>query len=182
MAQTDDSGDLASRIAALESAERARQAAAAVGGTIVAARDAAAVTLTGVASTVGSVGWNYAGPTVDVFLPAPGRLLVMVAANFEVYGNKASLYAGFRLTGPADDAADLGAAPVAVAPSLESSAQLQDDGTGMNQLGAFGTFDLATGLADGWYRATQAYFLAYSGTTGAPYGIATMRRIAVTRY
>jgi hypothetical protein len=181
-------GSLEARIRQLEETVRGLAAAAAVGGTTVAVRTAAGVTLTGVASSVGSVGWDTtSGPSVDLYVPG-GRILVDVAASFEVYGNKCSLYAGYRVLGPAPvvdtatNVPDFTGAPVAVAPSTETSASLQDDGTGMNQLGAFSSFDLVTGLPVGWYRIVECYFLAYSGTTGAPYGIATARRLAVTRY
>lgn len=182
MAQTRDD-DLAARIAALESSVRALQTGGAVAGTAVAASDAGSVTLTGVTGTPGSVAWNVAaGPLVDLYV-AGGRIKVDVAASFEVYGNKCSLYAGYTVLGPVDAAELLDAAtPVLVAPTYEKSAQLQDDGTGMNQLGAFGSFDLVTGLEVGWYRVIEAYALAYSGTTGAPYGIASARRLSVTRY
>jgi hypothetical protein len=186
VAQTTDNS-LEARIRDLEDSVRSLQASAAIGGTTVAASTATGVTLTGTASTVGSVGWTYDGPQVDLLVTG-GRLLVNVAASFEVYGNKCSLYAGYRVLGPAPTVdpltglPDFTGAPVATAPTTEKAASLQDDGTGMNQLGAFGTFDLVTGLRIGWYRVTEAYFLAYSGTTGAPYGIATARRLAVTRY
>lgn len=183
MAQTQDTS-LDARIADLEASVRSMQAAAAVGGTSVAATNPGAVTLTGVASTAGSVAWDTAsGPSVDL-LVVGGRLEVKVAASFEVYGNKCSLYVGYQVRGPVDDPAveDLATAAVVVAPDYEKAASLQDDGTGMNQLGAFSTFDVVTGLAVGWYRVIQAYALAYSGTTGAPYGIATNRRLSVTRY
>jgi hypothetical protein len=187
MAQTADN-TLEQRIADLESSVRALVAVAAVGGTSLAAADPAAVTLTGVASSVGSVDWNTtAGPVVDLYVQG-GRVEVKVAASFEVYGNKCSLFAGYRILGPAplvDPATgipDFTAAPVRVAPSYEKSASLQDDGVGMNQLGAFGTFDMATGLTVGWYRVSEVYALTYSGTTGAPYGIASARRLTVTRY
>lgn len=179
MAQQQDNS-LEARIAALEAAARSQAATEAVGGTSVAARVAGGVTLTGVASAAGTVAWTYGGPSVDLLVTG-GRLLVQVAASLEVYGNKCVLYAGYRVSGPAASA-DLLPGPVAAAPSYEASAQLQDDGVGMNQLGAFATFDVVTGLAVGWYRVEEAYALAYSGTTGAPYGIATYRRIAVTRY
>lgn len=187
MAQVADNS-LEGRIKAIEEAVQSLLATAAVGGTTVAAANAAAVTLTGTAGSVGSLPWDVtSGPTADLYVPG-GRLLVQVAASFEVYGNKCSLFAGYRVLGPAPAVdptthlPDFTGAPVAVAPSLEKAAQLQDDGTGMNQLGAFSTFDLVTGLAPGWYRITEAYDLAYSATTGAPYGIATYRRLAVTRY
>jgi hypothetical protein len=142
VAQTADTS-LEARILQLEDSVRALQNTAAVAGTAVAASNAAAVTLTGVASSVGSVGWDTtSGPTVDLIVLG-GRIRVDVAANFEVYGNKCSLYAGYQVRGPA------------VA---------------------------ATGLRPGWYRVTEAYFLAYSGTSGAPYGIASNRRLSVTRY
>jgi hypothetical protein len=179
---------LEARLKDLEDAVRSLLATAAVGGTTVAAANPDAVTLTGTAGTVGSLPWDVtSGPSVDLYVTG-GRLLVQVAASFEVYGNKCSLFAGYRVAGPAplvDPATgipDFTGAPVTVAPTLEKSAQLQDDGTGMNQLGAFATFDLVTGLAPGWYRIVEAYDLAYSATTGAPYGIATFRRLAVTRY
>lgn len=172
--------DLVARIATLEAFMRAQQAAAAVGGTSVAARTVGGITLTGVASSVGSVAWTYGGPSVDLLVTG-GRIRIDVAASLEVYGNKCSLFAGYRVNGPVVTA-DLLPGAVAVAPSYEASAQLQDDGVGMNQLGAFSTFDVVSGLAVGWYRVEEAYALAYSGTTGAPYGIATYRRIAVTRY
>jgi hypothetical protein len=117
-----------------------------------------------------------------------GRLRVDVAASFEVYGNKCSLFAGYRILGPAltvdpaSGVADFTGAAVRVAPSYEKAAQLQDDGVGMNQLGAFGTFDVITGLAVGWYRVVEVYALSYGGTTGAPYGIASSRRLTATRY
>lgn len=187
MAQVADNS-LEARIIDLESSVRSLLATAAIGGTTVAASNAAAVTLTGAAGTPGSVGWDVtSGPSVDLLITG-GRVLVQVGANFEVYGNKCSLFTGYRVQGPTTAARDtmgndlLAAAPVAVAPTLEKSAQLQDDGTGMNQLGAFSTFDLVTGLVAGWYRITETYFLAYSGTTGNPYGIASYRRLAVTRY
>jgi hypothetical protein len=172
--------DLVARIATLESFMRAEQAAAAVGGTSVAALIVAGVTLTGVTGTAGGVDWTYGGPSVDLLVTG-GRIEVKVGASFEVYGNKCSLFAGYRVRGPVVTA-DLLPGAVAVAPSYEASAELQDDGVGMNQLGAFATFDVVTGLAVGWYRVEEAYALSYSGTTGAPYGIATYRRIAVTRY
>jgi hypothetical protein len=187
MAQTADN-TLEQRIADLESSVRALVAVAAVGGTSVAAADPAGVTLTGVASTVGSVDWNTtAGPLVDLYVQG-GRLRVDMAASFEVYGNKCSLFAGYRILGPAPlvdpttGAPDFTGAPVRTAPSYEKSASLQDDGVGMNQLGAFGTFDVVTGLVVGWYRVVEVYALAYSATTDAPYGIATARRLTATRY
>jgi hypothetical protein len=184
VAQTADNS-LEGRIRDLEDSVRALTATAAVGGTTVADSNAAAVTLTGVAGAVGGVEWQYA-LQADLMVTG-GRLLVNTAASFEVYGNKCSLYVGYRILGPApvdsvSGVPDWTAPAVARAPSYEKSAQLQDDGVGMNQLGAFGTFDLVTGLAIGWYRVQQAYALSYSGTTGAPYGIATARRLAVTRY
>lgn len=188
MAQTADPS-LEQRIADVESQVRAIVAGQALGGTSVAAKIPGAVTLTGIASTLGSVPWTTAdGPSVDLFVPS-GRFRVDVAASFEVYGNKASLYAGFQVRGPVDARTDpdgsgdyLAAAPVLVPPDYERSASLQDDGAGMNQLGAFANFDVVTGLAVGWYRVQAAYALAYGGTTGPPYGIATYRRIAATRY
>jgi hypothetical protein len=187
VAQTADTS-LEARILQLEDSVRALQNTAAVAGTAVAASNATAVTLTGAASTVGSVGWDTtSGPTVDLIVLG-GRIRVDVAANFEVYGNKCSLYAGYQVRGPAVASTDqygndlLAPTPVVIAPSLPASAQLQDDGVGMNQLGAFASFDLVTGLRPGWYRVTEAYFLAYSGTSGAPYGIASNRRLSVTRY
>jgi hypothetical protein len=175
---------LEQRIADLEGTVRSLVAAAAVGGTSEAATTPGAVTLTGTASTVGGVGWNTtAGPNVDLF-SVGGRFRVDVGASFEVYGNKCSLFAGFQVRGPVLDPGveDLAAAPIVRAPSYEASASLQDDGVGMNQLGAFSTFDVVTGLEVGWYRVQTAYALSYSSTTGAPYGIATYRRLAVTRY
>jgi hypothetical protein len=189
VAQTADNS-LEQRIADLESSVRALQAVAAVGGTSVAASNAAALTLTGVASTVGGVDWAVniaAGPTVDLYVQG-GRLRIDVAASFEVYGNKCSLFAGYRILGPAPlvdpttNVPDFTGAAVAVAPSYEKAAQLQDDGVGMNQLGAFGTFDVVTGLTVGWYRVSEVYALGYSATSGAPYGIASARRLTVTRY
>lgn len=187
MAQTADN-TLEQRIADLESSVRALTTTAAVGGTSVAATDATAVTLTGVASTVGGVDWNVvAGPSVDLYVQG-GRLRIDVAASFEVYGNKCSLFAGYRILGPAPTVdpttgvADFTAAPVRIVPSYEKAAELQDDGVGMNQLGAFGTFDVITGLPVGWYRVAEVYALSYSGTTGAPYGIASARRLTATRY
>jgi hypothetical protein len=186
MAQTSDDS-LEQRLADLESAVRALQGAAAVGGTSVASTTPGTYTLTGVASTVGSVGWvTDQGPSVDLFL-ATGRVRVDVGAAFEVYGNKASLYAGFRVLGPAlfvsaDGVPDFTGAPVARAPAFDPSAQLQDDGVGMNQLGGFSNWDVVTGLDVGWYRVAACYFLAYSGTSGAPYGAVSYRRIAATRY
>jgi hypothetical protein len=180
---------LEARIKALEEAVGSLLATRAVGGTTVAATNPAAVTLTGTASTAGSVAWDTtSGPSADLYVSA-GRLLVQVAASFEVYGNKCSMFAGYQVRGPVTVPTDpttgadlLTTAPVAVTPSNEKAAQLQDDGTGMNQLGAFSTFDLVTGLGTGWYRVTEAYALTYAGTTDAPYGIATYRRLAVTRY
>lgn len=186
MAQIADDS-LAARIAALESQVRSLAAGAAVGATAVGASNAASVTLTGVASTAGVVPWSYAGPSIDLYAVS-GRLRVDVAAAMEVWGNKASLYVGYRVTGPVDAAEDLdvaaalASAAVLVAPDYDKSTQLQDDAVGMNQLGAFSTFDLVTIPEDGWYRVTQAYALAYSGTTPAPYGIASARRLAVQRY
>jgi hypothetical protein len=188
MAQVADAS-LEARLKDLEDSVRSLQTTATVGGTTVAAANPDPVTLTGTAGTVGSLPWDVtSGPSVDLYVTG-GRLKVDVAASFEVYGNKCSLFAGYQVRGPVSALTDpltgadlLAAAPVAVAPTLEKSAQLQDDGTGMNQLGAFATFDLVTGLAPGWYRIVEAYDLAYSATTGAPYGIATFRRLAVTRY
>lgn len=181
MAQTADD-DLAARILALESGLRALQSAAGVGGTSLAARDPAALTLTGTASTVGSVPWNTAaGPFVDLLVTG-GRLRIDVAANLEVYGNKCSLYVGYQLSGPTTAQALLDVAAVLAAPLYDTAMQLQDDGTGMNQLGAFGTFDVVTGLESGWYRVVQSYGLSYSSTTGAPFGTATYRRLTATRY
>lgn len=193
MATTQDNS-LDKRIADLEAAVRSMQRAAAVGGTSIAATNPGTVTVTGVASTAGVTAWNTsAGPTVDLYVVG-SRIRVDVAASLEVYGNKASLFIGYQVRGPVDEQADpatgqsvvpsaaLAAAPVIVAPDYEKSAQLQDDGVGMNLLGAFSTFDLVTGLEVGWYRVTQAYALTYSGTTGAPYGNANYRRLSVTRY
>jgi len=189
MAQTVDNS-LEQRIADLESAVRALTAGAALAGTAVGASAAGAVTLTGIASTLGSVPWDVGqGPSVDLYVQG-GRLKVDMAASFEVYGNKTSLYVGYQILGGIPRAVDpsnpgvdlLAAAPVVRAPDYEKAASLQDDGVGMNQLGAFGTFDLVTGLAVGWYRVRLAYALAYGGTSGAPYGIATYRRLTVTRY
>jgi hypothetical protein len=180
---------LEGRIKALEDAVTSLLGSAAVGGTTVAAPVDGALTLTGTAGAPGSVAWNTtAGPTVDLYVTG-GRLLVQVGASFEVYGNRCSLYAGYRVLGPVTVATDpltgadqLATAGVARDPDYARAAELQDDGTGMNQLGAFSTFDLVTGLAPGWYRITEAYALTYSGTVDAPYGIATDRRLAATRY
>lgn len=179
---------LEARIRALEERVQSMQSAAAVGGTTVAAVNDGSVTLTGVAGSSGGVPWNTtAGPEVDLFVTG-GRVRVDVAASFEVYGNKCSLFAGYRVIGPTptndpiSGLPDFTGALTVRAPDYAHAAELQDDGTGMNQLGAFATFDLVTGLDTGWYRITEAYALSYSGTTGAPYGIATDRRLAVTRY
>jgi hypothetical protein len=181
MAQTASDTDLAGRLLQLESAVRALQAAAAVGGTTVTASDAADNTITGTASTVGGDGWFFTGPAVDLFV-ANGRIEVKVAATLEVYGNRCSMFVGYRVKGPVDAQEELDDADTYQEPDYDRAIQLQDDGAGMNQLGAFGTFDLVEGLEVAWYRVTLAYALSYSSTTGAPYGIASARRLSVTRY
>jgi hypothetical protein len=73
--------------------------------------------------------------------------------RFEVYGNKCSLFAGYRILGPAPlvdpttNVPDFTGAGPRSPPPTRSAIELQDDGVGMNQLGAFGTFDVVTGLA-----------------------------------
>lgn len=182
MAQTAESS-LEARIAGLERTVRSLLAGAATAGTATAAETPGPVTVTGTASTVGSVPWDATqGPAVDLLVTG-ARIRVDVAASLEVYGNKASLFIGAQVAGPAVDQALLDdTTPVVRAPDYSRAASLQDDGVGMNQLGAFGTFDLVTGLEPGWYRVRTAYALTYSSTTGAPYGIATARRVSVTRY
>jgi hypothetical protein len=181
MAQTPDNS-LEARIAALEQNARAAQTSAAVVGSAVAAVNPAQVTLTGVASTPGSVDWSYDGPTVDLF--AVGRMRVDLAARLEVHGNKASVYAGYRVQGPASSVDAAAGAAVLVAPDVTRAIEFQDpDGTGMSRLAGMGVHDVVTGLASGYYRVTMAYFLAYSGTTGsAPYTNITNRRLSVTLY
>jgi hypothetical protein len=185
VAQTADNS-LEGRIAALEQWQRASQNTNAVVGSAVAAVNTGQVSLTGVANAgVGSVGWDLAsGPSVDLFVSG-GRVRVDLAARLEVHGNKTSVYAGYQVRGPVADPAvtDLGTAPVVLAPDVARAIEFQDpDGTGMSRLGGFGVHDIATALAVGWYRFTMVYFLAYGGTTTAPYGNITNRRLTVTRY
>jgi hypothetical protein len=181
MAQTPDNS-LEGRIAALESAQRAAQTSSAVVGSAVAAVNPAQVALTGVANAgPGSAGWTYDGPSVDLF--AVGRMRVDLAARLEVHGNKASVYAGYRVQGPAADLAALGAAPVLQAPDITRAIEFQDpDGSGISRLAGMGVHDVVTGLASGYYRVIMAFFLAYSGTTNQPYGNITNRRLSVTIY
>lgn len=178
MAQTTDSS-LEGRIAALEQAARAAQTSQAVVGSAVAAVAAAQVSLTGTANTLGSTGWTYDGPTVDLF--AVGRMRVDLAARLEVHGNKTSVYAGYRVQGPAADLASVGAAPVLQAPDITRAIEFQDpDGTGQSRLAGMGVHDVVTGLASGYYRVTMAHFLAYGGTATAPFGNISNRRLSVT--
>jgi len=181
MAQTTDDS-LEDRIARLEQAARAAQTSQAVVGSAVAAVNAAQVSLTGpTTGAPGSVGWDYSGPSVDLF--AVGRMRVDLAARLEVRGNKASAYAGYRVQGPSPDLASVGAAPVLQAPDITRAIEFQDpDGSGMSRLAGMGVHDLVTGLATGYYRVTMAFFLAFSGTTGAPYANISNRRLSVTIY
>lgn len=174
-------GTLERRIADLESAVRALVAGGAVGGTAVAAADPSQLTLTGVINTSTLSAWGYNGPDVDLFVTA-GRLLVQVAARLDIAGINTSLYMGYQVLGPAADQASLAGAAVAVAPDTVKSLSLQDHGAAQGTQGSISSFDLVTGLANGWYRVRSAYALGYTSQTTAPVGIATNRRLAVTRY
>jgi hypothetical protein len=179
MAQTPDDS-LEARIAALEQAQRAAQTSAAVVGSAVASVNPAQVSLTGTANTgPGAVGWSYDGPTVDLF--ATGRMRVDLAARLEVHGNKASVYAGYQVRGPAAALDAVAGAGVLVAPDITRAVEFQDpDGTGQSRLAGMGVHDVVTGLAAGYYRVTTAFYLAYSGTTTTPFGNITNRRLSVT--
>lgn len=141
-----------------------------------------AVTLTGSAGSPGTVPWDVTvGPATDVRVSG-GTLRVDVAAALEAYGNRCSVFAGYRVLGPADTQAGALTAAQAVAPDYTRAIELQDDAVGMNARGAFGTFDVVPNLAPGWYRVVMAYALTYSGTVDPPYGIITNRRLVATPY
>lgn len=152
---------------------------------MVTATDLSTTNLTGGAGP-GSVGWIANGPQANV-LVSGGRLRVDVAGALEVYGNKAGAYLGYRVLGPgnADDPAQAGVTQTVqvVAPDLSLAVMAFDpDGNGMSKQLAAGTFGLHTGLARGWYTVQCCYFLAYSGSTGSPYGNFRNRRLAATPF
>jgi hypothetical protein len=103
-------------------------------------------------------------------------------AALQANGLNTSLYMAYEVRGPAIDQPSLATAPQLQAPDRSRSLSLQDDGSAQGTMGSISTFDLVPGLAVGWYRIRAAYALGFTSQTGTPVGIATNRRIAVTRY
>jgi hypothetical protein len=180
VAQTADNS-LEQRIKALEDAVRSLTTSAAVGGTSVSASDASELDVIGTANVSTITAWNYAGPYVDLMVTG-GRIMVDLAAALQANGLNTSLYMAYEVRGPAIDQPSLATAPQLQAPDRSRSLSLQDDGSAQGTMGSISTFDLVPGLAVGWYRIRAAYALGFTSQTGTPVGIATNRRIAVTRY
>lgn len=186
MAQTSDS-DLAGRILALESAVRSLQTARASAGTLTSAADASAFRVNGVANAAGNTGWTVSGPTVDVYLPADGRLLIDWSAQQEVYGGGVTGQAsngsvGYRISGPADDSGyALDQAPVLQPPDATRVIVVKDrGGPAPDQLASGSSFDVTGVLVAGWYRVTLAVILTYGNATAAPFVVAANRVLSVT--
>lgn len=183
MAQTADNS-LEGRVAALEQWQRAQQNVAAVVGSSVAATNPAQLEIDGHNAVSELLPWNYAGPSVDLYVPG-GRLTVMLAAALSVNGINTTAYMGYEVRGPVTDQSLLPGAQL-VGPTLEKSLSLEDHGSAQGTQGSISTFDLVTGLAVGWYRVNAAYTLGYTsqggGTAPIPLALVTNRRVSVIRY
>lgn len=180
MAQTADNS-LEGRIADLETAVRSLVATAAVGGTSIAAVDLTEADASGRANVSELAAWNYAGPFVDLRVTG-GRIMVDLAAHIECSGANTSIYMGYEVRGPVADQASLVTAPQLIGPDVSRSLSLEDHASAMGTQGSISTFDLVPNLANGWYRVRAAYTVGYTSQTSIPNGLATNRRIAVTRY
>jgi hypothetical protein len=135
----------------------------------------------------GFLGWYSGGPYVNVLVMG-GKLRVDLAAALTAQGNKCSTFVSYALLGPGPTDVPPGPGTwttrgeLLVEPAQDRAIEIQHNGSGMDQRAAMGTFGLHTGLTPGWYTVDLRYALAFSGTTGGPYGSVQNRRVAATPY
>jgi hypothetical protein len=131
----------------------------------------------------GGQGWADWGPWAVVYVSG-GKLLVQYAAALVASGNHFSMFMSCAVYGPSATAtpASWTALPQVVAASYDRALELQHNAQGQDVRAQFGSFDLHTGLAAGYYRIAGQYAETHSGYTNVQSGTAANRRILATPF
>lgn len=155
-------------------------------GATVSAYDNTAYRLNAVANAAATIAWTAAGagPSLDIQLTTPGRLLVRWGAQQELYAGGSSVtcfgWVGYRLSGGVGDQASLASAADVVAPDYTHALSMKDKGGANDVYGSGSMFDVTGVLAAGWYRLTTSRSFQYNSTATAGYQIVNMQTLAAT--